>query len=146
KAGTTTYDLDFAIMLRLADGSVEVFHDRHRLGVFPRDAWREAFISAGFAAPRLRRDPWGLGVFIARPAPPSMPGGSLPANDAILARALASHRHRRAVASAAPLLLVLVGTSAAAHTGSASGGFVGGFAHPIFGPDHVVAMVAVGLW
>jgi urease accessory protein len=27
-----------------------------------------------------------------------------------------------------------------------SGGFVGGFAHPLFGPDHVVAMVAVGLW
>ena len=24
--------------------------------------------------------------------------------------------------------------------------FVGGFTHPIFGPDHVVAMVAVGLW
>jgi len=27
-----------------------------------------------------------------------------------------------------------------------TGGFVGGFAHPLFGPDHVVAMVAVGLW
>ena len=24
--------------------------------------------------------------------------------------------------------------------------FMGGFMHPIFGPDHVVAMVAVGLW
>src|SRR5206468_11223958 len=24
--------------------------------------------------------------------------------------------------------------------------FAGGFLHPIFGPDHVVAMVAVGLW
>jgi urease accessory protein len=24
--------------------------------------------------------------------------------------------------------------------------FMGGFLHPIFGPDHVVAMVAVGLW
>jgi urease accessory protein len=33
-----------------------------------------------------------------------------------------------------------------AHTGSASGGFLGGVTHPIFGPDHVVAMVAVGLW
>jgi urease accessory protein len=33
-----------------------------------------------------------------------------------------------------------------AHTGSASGGLLGGFAHPLFGPDHVVAMVAVGLW
>jgi urease accessory protein len=27
-----------------------------------------------------------------------------------------------------------------------SGGFIGGFAHPLFGADHVVAMVAVGLW
>jgi urease accessory protein len=24
--------------------------------------------------------------------------------------------------------------------------FWGGFLHPIFGPDHVIAMVAVGLW
>jgi urease accessory protein len=24
--------------------------------------------------------------------------------------------------------------------------FMGGFLHPIFGPDHVIAMVAVGLW
>jgi urease accessory protein len=35
---------------------------------------------------------------------------------------------------------------ALAHSGSSSGGFIGGFAHPLFGPDHVVAMVAVGLW
>lgn len=33
-----------------------------------------------------------------------------------------------------------------AHTGSGSGGFIGGFTHPVFGLDHVVAMVAVGLW
>ena len=31
-------------------------------------------------------------------------------------------------------------------TGSAPGGFAGGMAHPLFGPDHVAAMVAVGLW
>ncbi len=30
--------------------------------------------------------------------------------------------------------------------GGALGGFIFGFAHPILGPDHVVAMVAVGLW
>ena len=30
--------------------------------------------------------------------------------------------------------------------GDISGGFVSGFAHPILGLDHVVAMVAVGLW
>jgi urease accessory protein len=35
---------------------------------------------------------------------------------------------------------------ALAHTGSVSGGFGGGFAHPLFGLDHAVAMVAVGLW
>jgi urease accessory protein len=27
-----------------------------------------------------------------------------------------------------------------------AGGFVGGLAHPLSGPDHVAAMVAVGLW
>jgi urease accessory protein len=36
---------------------------------------------------------------------------------------------------------------ALAHTGhSLTGGFAGGFLHPLFGLDHVVAMVAVGLW
>jgi urease accessory protein len=33
-----------------------------------------------------------------------------------------------------------------AHSGSVTGGLIGGFAHPMFGADHVVAMVAVGLW
>lgn len=46
----------------------------------------------------------------------------------------------------ASLLLMLMPVPAAAHTGSLSGGFLGGFTHPLFGPDHVVAMVAVGLW
>jgi urease accessory protein len=48
---------------------------------------------------------------------------------------------------AACLAATLLGACpAAAHTGSGSGGFVGGFLHPVFGPDHLVAMVAVGLW
>jgi SAM-dependent methyltransferase len=68
KAGTTTHDLDFAIMLRVADGSVEVFHDRHKIGLFPRAVWREAIISAGFASPSVRQDPWQREVLIARPA------------------------------------------------------------------------------
>jgi urease accessory protein len=42
-----------------------------------------------------------------------------------------------AMLSAAPAL---------AHTGESGGGFISGLAHPIFAPDHVVAMVAVGLW
>ena len=41
---------------------------------------------------------------------------------------------------------MLASSVAAAHTGSFGGGFVGGFGHPLFGPDHVAAMVAVGLW
>jgi urease accessory protein len=45
---------------------------------------------------------------------------------------------------------VLIGltmtTPALAHSGSIAGGFAGGFAHPLFGLDHVIAMVAVGLW
>ena len=48
--------------------------------------------------------------------------------------------------SAAAASVLLLATPALAHTGSSAGGFVGGFAHPLFGPDHVVAMVAVGLW
>ncbi len=35
---------------------------------------------------------------------------------------------------------------ALAHTGEDIGGFASGFLHPISGLDHVVAMVAVGLW
>src|ERR1044072_8515195 len=52
------------------------------------------------------------------------------------------------------LLLRVAGISAAlifaapafAHTGEGTGGFLAGLAHPVFGLDHVVAMVAVGLW
>ena len=42
---------------------------------------------------------------------------------------------------------LLVPELASAHTESGvAGGFISGFAHPILGWDHVVAMVAVGLW
>src|SRR5437899_7190105 len=42
--------------------------------------------------------------------------------------------------------MALLSAAAFAHTGSGTGGFVGGFEHPLFGPDHVAAMLAVGLW
>jgi urease accessory protein len=43
--------------------------------------------------------------------------------------------------------LTLLATPALAHTGQGvAGGFTTGFMHPITGPDHVVAMVAVGMW
>ena len=45
------------------------------------------------------------------------------------------------------LLLAAAATPALAHTGAdLSGSFASGFIHPLFGLDHVVAMVAVGLW
>ncbi|MCB1464352.1 MAG: HupE/UreJ family protein [Nitratireductor sp.] len=46
------------------------------------------------------------------------------------------------------LALALAATPAFAHVGGEglAGGLVSGFTHPIFGPDHVIAMVAVGLW
>jgi urease accessory protein len=44
------------------------------------------------------------------------------------------------------LLIAALGSPAFAHTGEIAGGFLAGLAHPVFGLDHVVAMVAVGLW
>lgn len=45
------------------------------------------------------------------------------------------------------LALAVTATAAAAHTGEGiTGGFLSGLTHPIYGWDHVVAMVAVGLW
>ena len=46
------------------------------------------------------------------------------------------------------LLVVLsLCTTAFAHTGhETSGGFVSGLKHPLFGLDHMVAMIAVGIW
>lgn len=45
----------------------------------------------------------------------------------------------------APVLL-LFATPALAHDIEGAGGFIAGFSHPLLGPDHVIAMVAVGLW
>jgi len=45
------------------------------------------------------------------------------------------------------LALLLLTQAAHAHSDhGAAGGFVSGLTHPVTGPDHVVAMVAVGLW
>lgn len=49
-------------------------------------------------------------------------------------------------AVAAGAVLVLAGP-AAAHAGTGlRGGFASGFLHPLSGPDHLLAMVSVGLW
>lgn len=45
------------------------------------------------------------------------------------------------------ILAAIAGGAAQAHTGEGvQGGLISGFTHPLFGWDHVVAMVAVGLW
>jgi urease accessory protein len=45
------------------------------------------------------------------------------------------------------ILMAVFADTALAHTGAGLvGGFTSGFIHPILGPDHVIAMVAVGLW
>ena len=55
-------------------------------------------------------------------------------------------KHKITLAGA--LLLLMIFEPAFAHSDAASlqGGFMSGFMHPISGLDHVVAMVAVGLW
>jgi urease accessory protein len=58
-----------------------------------------------------------------------------------------SYHHRRTVPAVLTFLCAVWTSNAAlAHTGDMTGGFLGGFVHPLFGPDHVAAMVAVGMW
>ncbi len=43
--------------------------------------------------------------------------------------------------------LCLFAGTASAHTGNHTAtGFIGGLSHPLFGMDHLLAMIAVGLW
>ena len=46
----TTYVVDYAILLRDADGSVRIEHDRHIEGLFPRAEWLRFLSEAGFDA------------------------------------------------------------------------------------------------
>lgn len=67
----------------------------------------------------------------------------------------AFHANTRAHAPAHPrfaaallllLLLVTSGPVQAHELPASAGGFVAGLLHPVLGPDHLLAMVAVGLW
>lgn len=58
-----------------------------------------------------------------------------------------AHIHTIPRQSAVLLLLLLCSPTVLAHSDAgAVGGFLSGLAHPVLGWDHVVAMVAVGLW
>jgi urease accessory protein len=49
--------------------------------------------------------------------------------------------------AAIALFALAIASPAEAHTGDGlAGGFAGGFMHPLLGPDHIAAMLAVGLW
>jgi len=56
--------VDYAFLLRGADGRVTVQHDRHLEGLFSRLQWLEWLEEAGLPA-RDDIDPWGRTVFIA---------------------------------------------------------------------------------
>jgi urease accessory protein len=55
-------------------------------------------------------------------------------------------QNRSSFTSLATLSLVLAPVLAHAHPGHGSHGFAAGVSHPIHGLDHILAMVAVGLW
>lgn len=50
--GTTRYRVDYAYLLREADGSVRAVHDRHEEGLFPRRRWLAILEGAGFQVTR----------------------------------------------------------------------------------------------
>jgi SAM-dependent methyltransferase len=62
----TTYLVDYAFLLREANGEVGVEHDRHIEGLFPRADWLAAFHAAGLTA-TSEIDRFGREVFIAAP-------------------------------------------------------------------------------
>jgi SAM-dependent methyltransferase/uncharacterized protein YciI len=60
----TAYTTDFAILTREGD-HVEVRHDRHVEGLFPRQVWLELLAAVGFEA-RSVPDEWGRDLFVGR--------------------------------------------------------------------------------
>jgi len=62
-----TYTVDYAFLLRAADGTVTVEHDRHVEGLFSRAQWLRWFAEAGLSV-RSETDPWRREVFIASPS------------------------------------------------------------------------------
>ena len=61
--GDHTYVVDYAFLLRTADGGMTVEHDRHVEGLFARAEWLEWLEEGGIHA-RVETDPWNRNVFI----------------------------------------------------------------------------------
>jgi len=69
--GDSTCTVDYALMLRDANGSVRVEHDRHIEGLFPRATWLRLLRDAGFEASAVplehsEVDPGVQEVFVGR--------------------------------------------------------------------------------
>jgi len=66
----TTYLVDFAYLMRLPDGSIDVRRDRHVCGLFPRATWIGLIEDAGFHAQALPLEhddrPIGAEAFLGR--------------------------------------------------------------------------------
>jgi hypothetical protein len=67
----TTYIVDFAYLLKEADGDVRVEHDRHICGIFSRATWLKLLEEAGFRAERREgvEDETALDIFVGVKAP-----------------------------------------------------------------------------
>jgi SAM-dependent methyltransferase len=61
----TTYQVDYALLLRRDDGSVEVRQDRHIEGLFSTETWLALLSGVGFEAV-ARQDKWDRVVFVGR--------------------------------------------------------------------------------
>jgi SAM-dependent methyltransferase len=59
----TTYQVDYALLLRHLDGSVEMRQDRHTEGLFSKATWLQLLATAGFDA-ETREDAWDRTVFM----------------------------------------------------------------------------------
>ncbi len=60
-----TFETVYAFVLRRADGTIEVTHEVHTNGIFPRASWLAWLGEAGIDA-TVRTDPWGRDVFVGR--------------------------------------------------------------------------------
>jgi Methyltransferase domain len=57
------FEVDYAFILREADGTVHMEHDRHQEGCFPRADWLAWLDQAGLDT-RIHVDPWKREVFV----------------------------------------------------------------------------------
>jgi trans-aconitate methyltransferase len=66
-ATDTTYTTDYVYLLRNGDQPVQIAHEQHIGGLFPRAEWLRLLQETGFA-PEIARDSYGRDLFVARRA------------------------------------------------------------------------------